>query len=275
MAKTKLTSSQRSINNCFIESREKVCSETFVEKYNIGTEDEEGSVESDVNSTISVVENKNCQTSGNYERIYNEQRSSNDTEQSGQTEILQELNLREKESQDETADDDKSDYGAESFCSDGSFKGSEITNVTARSSMSGCSSLFNFIGDKYEKRRTSVIQNRIKGGRYATEEDRGLSTPESEMKNFGEEETLVMDRRHLTRSGRRNMSFTNDELRKIERENQLLLRKIMSHQKPPVKTSKPINGPPRTSSSAINRKRQQQKIEEDNMVYYWFGFWLF
>lgn len=63
---------------------------------------------------------------------------------------------------------------------------------------------------------------------------------------------------------RKNMSFTNNEVMKIERDNELLLRKIMSQQK--VKRGKVPATPQKLSSSAINRKKSQKKIEEDNMV---------
>ncbi|EFN79669.1 hypothetical protein EAI_13777, partial [Harpegnathos saltator] len=64
-----------------------------------------------------------------------------------------------------------------------------------------------------------------------------------------------------------NMSFTDEEMRKIERENQLLLRKIMAQQKPQHKVSEERIVQTRISSSAINRRKLQKKIDDDNMVY--------
>lgn len=66
---------------------------------------------------------------------------------------------------------------------------------------------------------------------------------------------------------RKNMSFTNDEVRKIDHENHLLLKKILDkqavargeagHLRPPAKSM---------ASSAINRLRQQKKIEAENLM---------
>lgn len=68
------------------------------------------------------------------------------------------------------------------------------------------------------------------------------------------------------RCRRWNMSFTDDEMRKIEYENEILLRKIMTQQKPRQKIVEERTVQPRVSSSAINRKKLQKKIEDDNMV---------
>ncbi|KAJ9599067.1 hypothetical protein L9F63_010459 [Diploptera punctata] len=66
---------------------------------------------------------------------------------------------------------------------------------------------------------------------------------------------------------RKNMSFTNEQLRKIDRENEILVKKLENLRKPRPKPSAtvPLNYP-RLSSSAINRKRQQRKIEHENMI---------
>ncbi|CAK9824963.1 Cilia- and flagella-associated protein 97 [Anthophora retusa] len=65
---------------------------------------------------------------------------------------------------------------------------------------------------------------------------------------------------------RRNMSFTDEELRKIEWENQILLRKIMAQQRPKEKLLHDNVPPPRVSSSAINRKKLQKRIENENIM---------
>lgn len=62
------------------------------------------------------------------------------------------------------------------------------------------------------------------------------------------------------------MSFTDEEIRKIEWENQILLRKIMAQQKPKEKVFYENIPPSRISSSAINRKKLQKKIENENIV---------
>jgi hypothetical protein len=67
-----------------------------------------------------------------------------------------------------------------------------------------------------------------------------------------------------SRSFRKNMSFSNNEIMKIERDNEFLLRKIMSQQSP-QKIRTPVLQT-KLCSSAINRKRLQKRIEEDNIV---------
>lgn len=64
---------------------------------------------------------------------------------------------------------------------------------------------------------------------------------------------------------RKNMTFTNEELMKIERDNQILLDRIMKFHRPHTQ-SKTQNVQNRLSSSAINRRKLQKKIEKDNMV---------
>ncbi|CAG0898787.1 unnamed protein product [Darwinula stevensoni] len=74
----------------------------------------------------------------------------------------------------------------------------------------------------------------------------------------------------LHRHRRYNMSFTNDEVMKIDHENQLLLKKILKcHQKsstlsPNVTTT--VNHAKRPSSGAINRGKEQQRIEYENLI---------
>ncbi|XP_045616507.1 cilia- and flagella-associated protein 97 [Procambarus clarkii] len=79
--------------------------------------------------------------------------------------------------------------------------------------------------------------------------------------------------RHLRRTmhhyRRKNMSFTNDEVRRIDRENQILLQKIMSahsrskHQSSSNHNSRPVHKP---ANSTVNRKREDDKIRRENMI---------
>ncbi|XP_032578027.1 protein hemingway isoform X2 [Drosophila sechellia] len=76
--------------------------------------------------------------------------------------------------------------------------------------------------------------------------------------------------------GRKSFSFTNPQVREIERQNQILLRKMMTVK--PTATIKAstssikINGPekrqtppaPRLTSAAVNRKKNQRQIDLDN-----------
>lgn len=65
--------------------------------------------------------------------------------------------------------------------------------------------------------------------------------------------------------GRKNMTFTNEQLREIERVNLILLKKIMNHRKPRTKSQSqpPVN---RRTSAAINRSRMEEKIERENKI---------
>lgn len=65
--------------------------------------------------------------------------------------------------------------------------------------------------------------------------------------------------------GRKNMTFTNEQLREIERVNLILLKKIMNHRKPRTKSQSqpPVN---RKTSAAINRSRMEEKIERENKI---------
>ncbi|XP_026216291.1 cilia- and flagella-associated protein 97 isoform X2 [Anabas testudineus] len=74
---------------------------------------------------------------------------------------------------------------------------------------------------------------------------------------------------------RKNYSFSNDEVRRIDRENQRLLRELsrlspgprpgsVARKKTNVASSSPLN---RLSHSALNRQREQQRIERENLAF--------
>ncbi|XP_048511516.1 cilia- and flagella-associated protein 97 [Athalia rosae] len=189
-----------------------------------------------------------------------------DSHHSCESEVIDIINTTEVEENQKDIADRKFDYETESFYSYDSYKGSEMTNVTPRSSLSECSSLLHSAGMKYAGQKLNMIDGRNIGNQHKNIDGEELSLLAHEMKCLREKRQAVMPESQRTPNGRRNMSFSNEELRKIEKDNQLLLKKIMSHQKPQVRTTKPVSGPPRTSSSAINRRKQQKKIEEDNMM---------
>ncbi|XP_011146787.1 uncharacterized protein LOC105187582 [Harpegnathos saltator] len=161
--------------------------------------------------------------------------------------------------------EDESAYTDESFCSDVSCDESEIANVTPGSLASDSSS---------SPLRTVHLQRH--GGVKPADAEAltALNSPGLHRRN--EEIDSVSDEppRAVTtgrsvkprRCGRWNMSFTDEEMRKIERENQLLLRKIMAQQKPQHKVSEERIVQTRISSSAINRRKLQKKIDDDNML---------
>ncbi|CAL4062973.1 unnamed protein product [Meganyctiphanes norvegica] len=83
--------------------------------------------------------------------------------------------------------------------------------------------------------------------------------------------------RHLgtprrTHNSRKNMSFTNDEVRRIDRENQILLQKIMTAHTASTKRNSgaqhsvhhrgPVHKP---SNSSVTRRREEEKIRRENM----------
>ncbi|XP_075234348.1 uncharacterized protein LOC142332059 [Lycorma delicatula] len=77
------------------------------------------------------------------------------------------------------------------------------------------------------------------------------------------------NRSQCNRTRRKNMTFTNEQLRKINRENEILLKKIMSYSKPNTKPSVMNNTSPPTcvkASAAINRKKNQRQINHDNYI---------
>ena len=69
---------------------------------------------------------------------------------------------------------------------------------------------------------------------------------------------------------RKNYSFTREEVRQIDRENQRLLKELSRQaDKPGSKSMIPrrSTGPsPKLYHSALNRQREQQRIERENLV---------
>lgn len=153
------------------------------------------------------------------------------------------------------ASDDESAYAGESFYSDESCDESEVTNIASGSL--NPSSLLR-IGDLQRSQSSKEPDEDVSELRWK-DESYSMSDEPSR--------AATADRLTRTRKCRRwNMSFTDEEMRKIERENELLLRKIMAQQKPRHKILGERSAQPRISSSAINRKKLQKRIEDDNMV---------
>lgn len=68
---------------------------------------------------------------------------------------------------------------------------------------------------------------------------------------------------------RKNYSFTREEVRQIDRENQMLLKELSRQaEKPGSKSMIPrsTGPPPKLYHSALNRQREQQRIERENLV---------
>ena len=72
---------------------------------------------------------------------------------------------------------------------------------------------------------------------------------------------------------RKNFSFTNDEVRRIDRENQRLLHELSRPSPRPTSStasgrtqaSNPVH-PARVYHTTLNRQRQQLRIERENLV---------
>jgi len=77
---------------------------------------------------------------------------------------------------------------------------------------------------------------------------------------------LGLSEERRVKNGRKNMTFTNEQLREIERVNLILLKKIMAHRKPRGNGTVVPPVPARKTSAAINRARTDKTIEKDNMV---------
>ncbi|OAD61454.1 hypothetical protein WN48_10157 [Eufriesea mexicana] len=157
----------------------------------------------------------------------------------------------------DTVDED-SIYTNDSFCSDESCDVSEGTNVTSRSindshfspQITNCKHNQEENKDKQEKSEHIIQNNEITnsvGCRSSISEDDSIGIKQ-------------------IRNRRKNMSFTDEELRKIEWENQILLKKIMAQQKPKEKILHENVQLPRISSSAINRRKLQKRIENENIL---------
>uniref|UniRef100_A0A8D0HDR6 Cilia- and flagella-associated protein 97 n=1 Tax=Sphenodon punctatus TaxID=8508 RepID=A0A8D0HDR6_SPHPU len=83
-----------------------------------------------------------------------------------------------------------------------------------------------------------------------------------------EQQTLVIDQ--PSPGSKKNYSFTNEEVRQIDQENQRLLKELSRHSTKPRSKStglkKPAGPGPKLYHSAINRQKEQQRIERENLA---------
>ncbi|KOC66325.1 UPF0501 protein KIAA1430 like protein [Habropoda laboriosa] len=157
----------------------------------------------------------------------------------------------------DTVDED-SIYSNDSFCSDESCNESEESNVTSRS-----------LDNSHFSRSVTTRKNNQNDSRREQERSEN-ATYDNEIVNSIRCKSATSEDNYIgikqIKNRRRNMSFTDEELRKIEWENQILLRKIMAQQRPKEKLLYENVPPPRISSSAINRRKLQKKIENENIM---------
>lgn len=82
------------------------------------------------------------------------------------------------------------------------------------------------------------------------------------------EQALVLD--HPSSGTRKNYSFSNDEVRRIDQENQRLLKELTKYSVKPrskgVSVKKPSCPAPKMYHSAVNRQKEQQRIDRENLV---------
>ncbi|XP_043269056.1 uncharacterized protein [Venturia canescens] len=171
---------------------------------------------------------------------------------------------------DEIVSDDEYNYSDDSVCSDDSCRDSEVTNVTPRSSLQASSPLNRTISQEYPMARIKNM-NRDEQSDYPRQFSVNIRDNVRRMCSSANDNrycnrNVVNFDSTNSRPKRRNMSFTNAEMRRIEVENQYLLKKIMAQQKPQNKPIRTQSAQPRMSSSAINRKKLQKRIEQENMM---------
>ncbi|XP_063166146.1 cilia- and flagella-associated protein 97 [Candoia aspera] len=84
-----------------------------------------------------------------------------------------------------------------------------------------------------------------------------------------DQQELALDQSSI--GSRKNYSFTNEEVRQIDRENQRLLKELTKHSAKPRSKSasvkKPSGSTPKMYHSAINRQKEQQRIDRENLAF--------
>lgn len=92
------------------------------------------------------------------------------------------------------------------------------------------------------------------------------SVVETERKSHATEVSLIRSRKWEGKQSA-NKTFSDTQLREIERDNGILLGKIMQNNKRQNQYTKPPKGPvSKITSSALNRRREQKKIDCENLV---------
>ncbi|XP_066591958.1 cilia- and flagella-associated protein 97-like isoform X3 [Prorops nasuta] len=188
--------------------------------------------------------------------------------------------LRKKKSIPKVSDiqDDSSDYTPDFYSEDEESNGedeggrgddgkSDFTNGTLQG-------LRNYFSDETDEKieiikKSKTVIEKIEPDTLRIEEQIEESSLMSSPCSLRiENEKIKLNKKspqNINKPKRKNMSFTDSEYRRIQRENHILLAKIMAQQKSADKVHRANVTLNRVSSSAINRERQQRKISEDNM----------
>jgi hypothetical protein len=202
------------------------------------------------------------ETKANCNNTFNIHEIDEEDSETEATVTIEQSNSPASDEEDKTAletkntSEDESAYVGESFYSDESCDESDITNVTSRSLNSSLLRVTDLQHSQSSKNQDDVEVDEL---RWKDDESCQLSDEPSRASTA---DRLIKSRR----CRRWNMSFTDEEMRRIERENELLLRKIMAQQKPRHKILGERTVQSRISSSAINRRKLQKKIDDDNLV---------
>lgn len=174
----------------------------------------------------------------------------------------------------ENTSEDESAYTDESFCSDESCDETEVIDVTAPGSLSASDSSSSLPRTAHHERSGNVEPADARISTTLSSLRPRLRNEEFDSANDEPPRVITADRFARPRRCRKwNMSFTDEEMRRIERDNEQLLRKIMAQQKPRHKVTEEHIVQSRTSSSAINRRKLQKRIDDDNMVYNFLQSW--
>ncbi|KAF3430352.1 hypothetical protein E2986_00263 [Frieseomelitta varia] len=154
--------------------------------------------------------------------------------------------------------DEDSIYSNDSFCSDESENESDGTNTTSKS-----------LNESHLSSRIAIYACNQKDSKSEEERFENIVQKNEITDSVCYRSSISEDcsvKIRQIKNRRKNMSFTDEEIRKIEWENQILLRKIMAQQKSKEKILHESIPPTQISSSAINRKRLQKKIENENIL---------
>ncbi|KAJ8416533.1 hypothetical protein AAFF_G00358210 [Aldrovandia affinis] len=120
-----------------------------------------------------------------------------------------------------------------------------------------------------EGKRESVIvrqQNVLGGLGIGPAEDESMS---EDFMNLEKKLEMGLVMESPSRRMRKNYSFSNEEVGRINRENHRLLRELTRRTPRPKSAApkKPTSPPVRLYHSALNRQREQQRIERENMAF--------
>ncbi|XP_078071178.1 uncharacterized protein LOC144495122 isoform X2 [Mustelus asterias] len=158
---------------------------------------------------------------------------------------------------------------------------------SSSSSSSGKPSLCVTATQRKPKSSSKSRKGHVKDSRHAKDQEEdtegtatdvtALSSPDSSPVQTVRRSMMNLERRELrkivadfpTRKSKKNYTFSNEEAKRIDRENQRLLQELTRKAtKPAVLTSKAIvPSSVRVYHSTLNRQREQERIERENLAF--------